>query len=414
MKTTAKKLLTLALCLLLLGSVMLPAGAEDETPEETVVTLVESGPCGAEGSDVNYALYSDGTLIVSGRGEIKDNAFSKRNIKKIVIQEGITAIGKEAFYDINWNLESISLPDSLISIGESAFYEKMFDAIQFGSGLESIGPYAFCYSYASQEPADRILILPDSVKTIEIQAFCYCNLLKMIVVGPNAEFVHGSAFANGRMDLETLVYLNGNPTSAAIQGCETVYSYAGGYVETLANNLNRPFVDLTTIEETDHDWTEGTITRLPTCTAPGEMTYLCKTNPSHRKTEPIPMTGHVWCETTTAATCTESGETTRTCIYCGASSSEPIPAAGHAWDAGVVTKAPTCTESGVKTYTCQCGATYTESLAALGHTAPNSDGVCERCGAHLCHWCGKEHGSGFDAVIAWIHSLLAKIFGARY
>ena len=32
----------------------------------------------------------------------------------------------------------------------------------------------------------------------------------------------------------------------------------------------------------------------------------------------------------------------------------------------------------------------------------------------VCSWCGKIHGGGFDVIIAWIHSLLAKIFGARY
>lgn len=40
----------------------------------------------------------------------------------------------------------------------------------------------------------------------------------------------------------------------------------------------------------------------------------------------------------------------------------------HTWGAGVVTKEPTCTEAGVKTYTCTtCGATKTETIAALGH-----------------------------------------------
>ena len=33
---------------------------------------------------------------------------------------------------------------------------------------------------------------------------------------------------------------------------------------------------------------------------------------------------------------------------------------------------------------------------------------------NLCRWCGKVHGGGFDQLIAWIHSLLARIFGARY
>ena len=31
-----------------------------------------------------------------------------------------------------------------------------------------------------------------------------------------------------------------------------------------------------------------------------------------------------------------------------------------------------------------------------------------------CPWCGNPHGDGFDAVIAWFHTLFVKLFGARY
>ncbi len=35
---------------------------------------------------------------------------------------------------------------------------------------------------------------------------------------------------------------------------------------------------------------------------------------------------------------------------------------------GTVTKAPTCTETGVRTYKCSCGASYTQTISATGHT----------------------------------------------
>ena len=70
---------------------------------------------------------------------------------------------------------------------------------------------------------------------------------------------------------------------------------------------------------------------------------------------------------TTEATCTEAGIKTFTCS-CGATYTETIPAKGHTWDEGVVTTAATCTEAGVKTYTCTvCKATKTEAIEALGH-----------------------------------------------
>jgi len=42
-----------------------------------------------------------------------------------------------------------------------------------------------------------------------------------------------------------------------------------------------------------------------------------------------------------------------------------------------ITKAATCTDAGVRTYVCDCGDTYTESIAALGHDLEN--GKCTLC-----------------------------------
>ena len=92
----------------------------------------------------------------------------------------------------------------------------------------------------------------------------------------------------------------------------------------------------------------------------------------------------------------------------------------HTWDAGVVTKEPTCTEAGVKTYTCTtCGATKTETIAALGHVwgaytvtehaVNGNDGektrTCSRCGtpesAPLLYkfYLGIESGSTVDMTV---------------
>ena len=92
----------------------------------------------------------------------------------------------------------------------------------------------------------------------------------------------------------------------------------------------------------------------------------------------------------------------------------------HTWNAGVVTKEPTCTEAGVKTYTCTtCGATKTETIAALGHVwgaytvtehAVNGNGgektrTCSRCdtteSAPLLYkfYLGIESGSTVDMTV---------------
>ena len=81
------------------------------------------------------------------------------------------------------------------------------------------------------------------------------------------------------------------------------------------------------------------------------------------------------------ATCSEYA----VCTVCGMPYGELNPEA-HAWDDGTVTTAPTCTDKGSKFFTCQHNAshTYTEELAALGHTDENKDYICDVCGENLC------------------------------
>ena len=114
-------------------------------------------------------------------------------------------------------------------------------------------------------------------------------------------------------------------------------------------------------------------------------------------------------EITTDPTCDTEGVKTFTCGECGHTYTEAIAALGHSytdgvcsvcgkkepctthsWDEGVVTTEATCTSSGVKTYSCaNCDETKTETILSLGHNMV--DGTCTRCGeADTCshRWFG--------------------------
>ena len=88
--------------------------------ENKDANIVESGKCG---DNVTYTLDSDGLLTISGSGDMYDWSESqnpifnhKYAIRKVIIENGVTSIGEEAFFDC-YNLKSITIPNSVTSIG---------------------------------------------------------------------------------------------------------------------------------------------------------------------------------------------------------------------------------------------------------------------------------------------------------
>ena len=94
--------------------------------------------------------------------------------------------------------------------------------------------------------------------------------------------------------------------------------------------------------------------------------------------------------------------------------------------------APTCTAAGTCCYECGlCGKRFTDAsgttettepvaVAALGHTAPNSRGQCDRCGeqlipeSDLCPYCHTNHTGTLGGFVAFLHRILyffAHLFG---
>ena len=97
---------------------------------------------------------------------------------------------------------------------------------------------------------------------------------------------------------------------------------------------------------------------------------------------------------TVEPTCAEEGVLTYTCANCGDSYTETIAAVGHAYKAVNVVE-PTCTEAGYTTYACaNCGDSYTGAeVAALGHSNKSvvTEPTCTEQGytTHTCTVCGQ-------------------------
>ncbi len=110
-----------------------------------------------------------------------------------------------------------------------------------------------------------------------------------------------------------------------------------------------------------------------------------------------------------AATCTEDGWNTWTCSKCGDSYTEELAALGHSY--GCETTPATCTEAGCEVYTCEhCGDSYTVALPALGHSyeVTTATATCTTAGYTLYRCaCGSEYMT--DLVEATGHDYTVEV-----
>ena len=148
----------------------------------------------------------------------------------------------------------------------------------------------------------------------------------------------------------------------------------------------------------DHSYGEGVVTKEPTCTETGEMTYTCSVC-GGTKTEAVDKLEHT-AKTLPAVepTCTESGLTEGSvCAVCGTTLVEQnvVEPLGHDWDEGEVISEATCTEAGAIKYTCKrCEETKTVAVDEKGHTPeviPGKDATCKDTGlteGSKCSVCG--------------------------
>ena len=155
--------------------------------ENSDVTAISEGNC-------QYRLDQYGKLTISGTGEVTKegiNRLSESNIKEVIIEEGVTGIGEEAFASCGY-MTSVSIPDSVAIIGDGAFYWcSSLTNIAIPNGVTSIGNSAFsrCSSLAS-------ITIPNSVTSIGESAFYWCSSLTNIAIPNGVTSIGNSAFSS--------------------------------------------------------------------------------------------------------------------------------------------------------------------------------------------------------------------------
>ena len=245
---------------------------------------------------------------------------------------------------------------------------------------------------------------------------------------------------------ETYRYYNGEWHTVNCGGAYTTTvttpatcTEAGAGTDTCACGYSKP----SDIPALGHKWDNGVETQAPTCSVEGVTTFTCERGCT--KTEPIPATNqhdfNVKVEVV-APTCTETGYTVYKCATCdNTENSDEVAANGHTvitdalkdptcTETGLtegshcsvcgqvivaqqetaalghayseeITQSPGCTTTGIKTFTCsRCGDSYTEEIAAKGHSltiehkAEEVTATCTQLGGYWrtmeCDVCGMN------------------------
>ena len=155
--------------------------------------IVDSGTCG---DNVTWSFSSDGTLTISGTGDMfftEDHApwYANRDkITHVEITQGVTSIEESAFLSCS-KLINVSIPDSVTSIGPAAFSScNSLPSISIPDGVTSIEADVFknCWHLTS-------ISIPNSVTSIKEQAFYRCNRLPSISIPDSVTSIGSSAFS---------------------------------------------------------------------------------------------------------------------------------------------------------------------------------------------------------------------------
>ncbi|MCL2488521.1 MAG: leucine-rich repeat domain-containing protein [Oscillospiraceae bacterium] len=263
----------------------------------TAALLAGILPISASGENDDFVI--DGTVLVRYTGdaedvvipgdlgitEIKFSAFIEKNMKSVVIPDGVTRIGDAAFMHCV-RLEDITVPDSVVSIGQDAFFNtkwldeqpeyavvyagrvayqykgeiSLWRTISLAEGTKGIADHAFT-GYKYQDDLYGIH-LPDSLVHIGEWAFAGCDRLEYVTLPDGLMSIGDRAFfgCNGLTAITV-------PASVSYIGHDAFYYYGQGLVRCNRDSYTHAYAEENDIS---HIFIEDAI--------PGNITYTGRLN----------------------------------------------------------------------------------------------------------------------------------------
>ena len=159
--------------------------------------VIASGTCGAQGDNLTWVLAGDGTLTISGSGEMKDYStssvapwYTKRTkILSVVVEDGVTCVGDYAFYAC-LKLASVTLPEGINSIGCASFQDcAKLAEVNIPNSVTRIGIQTFqgCSKLTS-------VTIPEGVTSIDYGVFYDCSSLTSVTIPEGVTSIGDRAF----------------------------------------------------------------------------------------------------------------------------------------------------------------------------------------------------------------------------
>lgn len=203
--------------------------ADSYAQENNIPVKYYGGSCG---EDLTWKL-EDNMLTISGNGDMYIYAYTnnqppwyamRNKITSLVINNGVTQIGSDAFYNC-YNLVNISLPNSLLTIMDDAFAQctSLVD-ISLPNSITRIdsGAFADCTSLAN-------INIPDGVVTLNGGTFKNCNL-QYVYIPRNVATIHAGTFTVSKLNT---LYVYKNTVGAAFA---QAYNIAYEYLDSVMDN----------------------------------------------------------------------------------------------------------------------------------------------------------------------------------
>ena len=139
--------------------------------EGTEYVEMEDNVCG---DSATFTLSKDGVLTISRSGSIYDSdkhlfgwAFYKDDIKKIIVENGITSIGDGAFNDCQ--AEEVEIADTVTKVSDFAF-----------SGCRKL----------------KRIVIPEAVNYLGVECFVNCDELEEVIINGSIERLASNMFKN--------------------------------------------------------------------------------------------------------------------------------------------------------------------------------------------------------------------------